>query len=381
MRVIVVCVAVCLSLLLRVSLGAPVLPHYDVFVRDTLGFECFRVPALYQSSSGTLLALAEARNYTGTRPATCENDVNVPTKWIVLRRSLDGGATWGGIQVIATVPCGGGYECGYQMVLQDTLVGGKDGTVHVFFGGKAGISVVASVDDGVSWQAPKVVEFKVPPHISVFSPSPGHGLQIDAALCSRASTCHPGRLVGPFECHVNTSYAACVGISDDHGETWTISAHAQLESKENEMVQLVANKSANGASLYLNARNYQKPAGVRFIASSVDNGNTLSDFGVDKSLIEPVTSTWTGVVAGLARASLAPSKLIFADDNNATARADMTVKISLDEAHTWSTHVVIDSGLCGYADLVPVKDGVAGIAYERGNTNAYDMITFVPFKV
>ena len=41
------------------------------------------------------------------------------------RRSTDGGVTWGPLQIVGNVECGGGFECGYETAVQDLTTGMK----------------------------------------------------------------------------------------------------------------------------------------------------------------------------------------------------------------------------------------------------------------
>jgi hypothetical protein len=61
---------------------------------------CFRIPTVITSHTGTLLAFAEARL------TSCSDDTDHK---LVLRRSLDGGTTWGDliVAVDGIVPCEG----------------------------------------------------------------------------------------------------------------------------------------------------------------------------------------------------------------------------------------------------------------------------------
>src|SRR5690349_13089152 len=55
------------------------------------GYSCFRIPAVVRSTQGTLLAFAEGR---------IDNCGDTGDIDLVLRRSSDGGKTWGPLQVV-----------------------------------------------------------------------------------------------------------------------------------------------------------------------------------------------------------------------------------------------------------------------------------------
>ncbi len=73
------------------------------------------------------------------------------------------------------------------------------GIIYVTFGGKPGIQISQSSDDGNTWSALTPL-----PHFPTFtSTSPGHGIQINESLCGGASSeCPDGRLLLPAECTV-----------------------------------------------------------------------------------------------------------------------------------------------------------------------------------
>jgi sialidase-1 len=59
-----------------------------VFSKGENGFDTYRIPALVEASDGSILAFAEARKFS--RSDTGDID-------LVLKRSTDGGKTWGNI--------------------------------------------------------------------------------------------------------------------------------------------------------------------------------------------------------------------------------------------------------------------------------------------
>ena len=71
-----------------------------VFYPGLGGSKCFRIPTIIKTSLGTLLAFAELRG------DTCSDD---GTHALVLRRSSDGGGTWGPMLTVrkGTPPCAG----------------------------------------------------------------------------------------------------------------------------------------------------------------------------------------------------------------------------------------------------------------------------------
>ena len=71
-----------------------------IYSKGENGFNTYRIPAIVQTNKGTLLAFAEARK--NSRSDTGDID-------LVVKRSEDGGKTWG---KIITVWDDGGNVCG-----------------------------------------------------------------------------------------------------------------------------------------------------------------------------------------------------------------------------------------------------------------------------
>src|SRR5215813_15485345 len=81
---------VCISLFTSLATaGEPI--HTDVFVSGKEGYHTFRIPSLLVTPKGTLLAFCEGRK-TGRED---HGDID-----LMLKRSLDGGKTWGPLTLV-----------------------------------------------------------------------------------------------------------------------------------------------------------------------------------------------------------------------------------------------------------------------------------------
>lgn len=78
---------------LALATGPAAGAYTPIFARGEDGVDCYRAPALVQTSNGTLVAFAEARS-------ACHGDHKAPRS-IVCRRSFDMGANWGAISPVA----------------------------------------------------------------------------------------------------------------------------------------------------------------------------------------------------------------------------------------------------------------------------------------
>src|SRR4051794_2694132 len=78
-----------LSILLASTAAAAEPSHVTVFKNGDDGYKIFRIPALVNAANGNLLAFCEAR--AGGDASEVD---------LVLKRSLDGGQTWGPIEKV-----------------------------------------------------------------------------------------------------------------------------------------------------------------------------------------------------------------------------------------------------------------------------------------
>ena len=59
----------------------------------------------------------------------------------------------------------------------------------------------------------------------------------------------------------------------------------------------------------------------------------------------------------------------------------MTVKASADDGRTWPRELVLHEGPAAYSSLIVLDATRAGCLYERGESSAYDRITFAEFAL
>jgi len=341
------------------------------------GYACYRCPTLSVSTNGTVLAFCEGR-VNGHKD---EDDIDV-----VLKRSTDGGRTWGPLQVLANDgknPC----KCQCPVVLPS----GRILLVWLWnkwIASKADretreVYVIHSDDDGVTWSKPRSITPAVyRPDWKWYGTGPCH------AIVKRSEP-HKGRIIVPAR-H-NTKQAPMVShviYSDDNGETWHLGGSvARPQTSECTVVEL-----SNG-DLMLNSRNQNGKEDYRVAAISKDGGATFSEVWLETQLVEP-----RGCQGSLIFHSLNPvtgkGNILFSNPANRTVRADGTLKLSEDDGRTWTKSFRYAKkpapNFTGYSDIVVLSDGGIGILHERGDlddaskkSERYDEVgfTIVPFAV
>ena len=162
---------------------------------------------------------------------------------------------------------------------------------------------------------------------------------------------------------------------------WNFTGIAQQYTRESQLVQTI--NSGSGAShIYLNGRNFSPAPGHRYFARSTNGADQFTEFGIDSSLIEPVTKAWTGVVCSIQRVSATPSRILFSGPANATVRANLTLQLSYDEAHSWPVSRVLYSGLSAYSDIAVLNNGDnIALVFENGEETFADRISVATVAV
>jgi sialidase-1 len=334
--------------------------HVPVFVSGKNGYHTYRIPALIFTKKGTLLAFCEGRK-NGRGDA---GDIDV-----LLRRSFDGGRTWGKAQVIWD---DGTNTCGNPCPVIDARTGtlwlllthnlGGDRESAIVAGTSKGtrtVWVARSDDDGATWSKPVEITAAVKkPDWAWYATGPGVGIQLTG-----------GRLVVPCDHKVAKTRAEMshVILSDDGGKTWRIGGVVGPRCNESQVVQ-----RADG-SLLLNMRG-DRGRQRRLVAVSKDGGETFTSPVEDKVLVEPVCQ------ASILRH---PGKggLVLFSNPASTKREKMTVRLSRDGGATWPHAGLLHAGPAAYSCLAVLADGTVACLYERGERSPYETIACARFSL
>nr|WP_291983597.1 sialidase family protein [Luteitalea sp.] len=330
------------------------------------GSPFYRIPALTVTTRGTLLAAYDARPTLSDLPGPIS---------VVLRRSTDGGATWGPQTVVRAGSAAGGYGDPSLLVDRTTrriFLFHAAGVRQGFFGAAAGVGhddpdvlqtdYAFSDDDGVTWTHRRITSaIKDPSWNGIFAAS-GQGIQLRYGP-------HAGRLVQQYVIRRGKEMWAASAYSDDHGETWRMGQLVGPGADENKTVEL------SDGRLLLNSR--AKP--YRKVAFSSDGGATWTGWRDEPQLIDPANNGAIVRVHPDAAAGSAPAReLLFINTESRDRREQLVIKRSCDDGATWTARAVLEPGGASYATLARLPDGRMGVLYERGTVSAIVFAVFDP---
>ncbi|MER5905942.1 sialidase family protein [Streptomyces mirabilis] len=341
------------------------------------GYACFRIPAVVRSTHGTLLAFAEGRVHD------CGDAGDID---IVVKRSTDGGRTWGPLQVVNE---GAGDTHGNpapivdretgRIVLAETYNTGRtdgrgcdvpcDRTPHLQYSG----------DDGLSWSAPRDLSAEIlPPNWnSWYATGPVHGIQLTRGR-------HAGRLVFGVNTEtwngsrVTANNAALI-TSDDGGDHWRIGASdswpiADDGTFRQKPSELTLTERGDGSVLVSGREQDGTDLGHRTQTVSRDGGDSFTaPFRDLPGLYAPQVQ---GSVLRLG------DRILLACPGDPDRRRTMMIRSSYDGGRTWDSvdrGTVVTTDWSGYSDLVGIGGGAVGLLYEGGAVDARDEVRFARF--
>jgi sialidase-1 len=362
-----------------ILLGAASEPEFsDVFVAGRDGFPSIRIPSVVVTKKGAVLAIAEGR----ARHADQANNK------LILKRSTDGGRTWGGMQVIAddganclNNPCTVFDEStGRVFIMFQSYPAGfreRDGKIRPGLDGPAIVRnyLIHSDDDGLNWSKPQDVTrtTKHPERVTIVASGPGIGIQLRRGP-------HKGRLIIPFNEGPFGQWNVLSVFSDDHGRTWNLGEPPpgcrvpNDKGGEISLVNEVQMAELEGGDVMLNSRKWGG-ANVRKTAVSHDGGVTWTRIEEAPALRDP------GCMASLFRFSFATSSkkscLLYSGPDS-TRRENGTVYLSFDEGNNWPVKKVLYPGSFAYSVLTRLPDGSVGCLFE---TDSADRLVFAWFSL
>jgi len=272
---------------------------------------------------------------------------------VIMKKSTDGGQSWGNFKVISPIDSRNkpllGYSCGAgiwdgrakRIVVQHQFFRGDGSTTPTV---NTSYFQIMSSDMGDTW-TPAVDITRM---ISKCNPDINNMMQISAGNKIQTPS---GRLVWGGHDHAGR---VCVWFSDDGGNSYNTSNLVQ--GNEVSVVNI------EGSNLLMNGRGQQ---------FSNYNGHRANYFSTDNG------ASWSGPSEsalldddghGCERSMLNIDGILYTVEPQGKDRTSMTISCSKDGGKTWpSSRGINGDAPGGYSDLIAINDGIL-VLWEDGNT-------------
>lgn len=354
------------------------------------GYRLYRIPGIITTVKGTILAWCEARK---------ESKEGVNQDWttidIMMRRSEDGGATWGE-RVNLTKNTPGvpknpvAVEQGIGDMEQKThnnavlIPDAETGEIHLIFCIEYFKCFYSkSSDDGLTFSDPVDItptfeSFKSEYDWRVIATGPGHGIQLEN-----------GRLVIPVWMSDGTGGNAhrpswnSVIYSDDHGLTWERGEFFGYDSDSlvypNETMGV---ELSNG--LVMMIFRHETDNYLKGISYSADGATNWTQPIFHPELYEPVC--FSSVVRYSMRPDQSKNRILFCNPDSRgkfgeRKRENLTIKMSYDEGFTWPVTRTLHAGPGSYSDMTVDSKGNIYCLYENGQEYHSEQLTVAKFNL
>ena len=302
-----------------------------------------RIPALVLTKKGTLLAFAAGRIESASDWADMD---------LLVRRSEDGGDTWGPIQVVAE-------RAGSKPTDNPTPIVGQDGTIHLLYQRDYAYAYYTqSTDDGLTWSPPVNITatfeaFKSDYDWKVLAPGPGHSIQLENGRLLVPVWLANSDKLEPHRSHRPSRIATI--YSDDNGKTWERGAMVpDAEGFKNPSETMAVQLPDGRVMLSIRNESEKRRKGISYSKDGISDWTAPT---YDEGLFEPICMS--SIIATQYKKA---DYLLFlnpdSEDIPKHPRQNLTLKVSDDNGKTWSVDQVVNEGISGYSDLAVGPDGV-----------------------
>ena len=279
-----------------------------------------------------------------------------------VRRSKNGGKTWGAETTLANP----GFQGGGSIVDENTgdvLLFVEDG--HPI----APLTVYRSNDHGISWASEKV---------TILPNSKGHipSMHMNEHGITLKHGKYAGRLLRPTRFYGGGNDRAFwddhytnAMFSDDGGKTW----QASEPFPANGTGEAALTELSDGR-IYYNSRRHKSTDGLdprrRYMAWSYDGGETWKDMSLVEALPDGAQNRDYGLMGGLVRLPVDNHDiLLFSNIESTEGRKHGTVWASFDGGKTWPIKRLVEPGSFAYSSMAAGRkgtpsDGMIYLLYE-----------------
>ena len=341
---------------------------------DTKPGDIYRITAIVLSKKNTLIAASDSRK-------TSESDVGFAGAKnidIVVKRSTDGGNSWGDAIVVPPKATSGQDAHGDPLIFSCNngdlvILCAAGGGWNQGAGGDSKVKMSRSTDDGLTWSSWKEVQQPIFDDQKLKS----EGLNKGFAASGRGLTMKDGTLMGAMLVgdKGNSKKASAVIVSTDNGETWSVRGLAKNTITANNQDEPKVVAELDNGDILMSVR--PNSAGARIWFTSSDQGvnwKTSTDPFLQDGRCNAEGVRYTSVKSGHKK-----SRLLHINANS-TVRNKLTVIMSEDEGKTWdAAKKVIQPGDGCYPSIDVLPDGTIVTYAEEVNAGvtgggSYDMV-------
>lgn len=353
-----------------------------VIVFDSKQGDIYRIAGIVETTKGTLVAVSDSRK-------TSESDVGFSGAAnidVVVKRSTDGGKTWG--QAVKIPPIAQKKEDSHGDPL---IFSCKDGTLVVLcaagnawaqqYGTQndSKIKMSKSTDDGQSWSQWTEIQKVIYDNTTVQGKDFIKGFAASGRGYTDPDTgaLYAAVLVGNYG---HNKKGTVVIKSVDNGTTWTVIG--VLEDNGNDEPKVVTRiaEGTHTGKLLLSVRPTTKGKRKFFLLDeNKGEASSISTYTEAGTFNDPTIDA-EGMRYTLKKDGHAKNRILHVYLDNNSTRKNLSLVMSEDEGKTWINNKVIQPDLAAYSSIIVLGDGTIGILAEEKNldtassSGTYDIV-------
>ena len=332
----------------------------------------YRIPTILNTADGGIVALCDDR-YDNTQDlgkvasgAAGKHKIDV-----VIRKSMDDGATWDNALVVAAGDGNSAAACGYGdpaivRTLSGKLICLMAAGSSSFPSGMLHMGYSESTDNGATWSAPK----------DIYSAINKNGLSITSAFTSAGKgICFDnGRIAFAMNGKVDGVCNEYILYSDDEGKTWAIAPNMACASADESKLEIM-----NDNSLILSVRQggWNSQANRAYSRTIGDaSGDGINNWGEKKYWTELNANGCNADILYYNRQTegegVRDMMLHTAIKTFQTYRKDLRLYMSFDQGETWQEAFQLQPGYAAYSSMQKLANGDLAIIFEDGSLGNQD---------
>ena len=337
----------------------------ELWTASTVNTQYYRIPTIINTADGGIVAFTDDRH-------TATGDLGNHKIDMVVRKSMDNGATWSAEQTIATGDGSSAAAYGYgdaAVVRTNSgkliciMAAGKNG----FVSGMLHMGYSESTDNGATWSTVK----------DIYADIDKNGAEITSAFTTagKGVTFSNGRVAFAMNGKTSSGTNEYVLYSDDEGTSWKLSPSVYSGADESKLEIMNDNSLLvsvrRGSFNSMANRGYNRTTGD----ASGDGINTWGSQGVWGN--EMNANGCNADILYYNRSTENPSRpdVIFhtLTKNYTGHRKDLRLCMSFDQGETWYEAFQLQPGWAAYSSMQKLANGDLAVIYEDGSIGNEDL--------